>query len=133
MDARWIVGIAVALLVLWAGVLLLLWLTRPRGVATRDLLRVLPDVLRLGRSIVADRSVPLDVRLALIGALVWIVSPIDLIPEFIPVIGPLDDVVVAILVLRYARRRLGIGELRRRWSGTDDGFRMVSRLLGSGG
>lgn len=133
MDARWIVGIAVALLVLWAGVLLLLWLTRPRGVATRDLLRVLPDVVRLGRSIVADRSVPLDVRLALIGALVWIVSPIDLIPEFIPVIGPLDDVVVAILVLRYARRRLGIGELRRRWSGTDDGFRMVSRLLGSGG
>lgn len=133
MDARWIVGIAVALLVLWAGVLLLLWLTRPRGVATRDLLRVLPDVLRLARSIVADRSVPLDVRLALIGALVWIVSPIDLIPEFIPVIGPLDDVVVAILVLRYARRRLGIGELRRRWSGTDDGFRMVSRLLGSGG
>lgn len=133
MDARWIVGIAVAVLVLWAGVLLLLWLTRPRGVATRDLLRVLPDVLRLGRSIVADRSVPLDVRLALIGALVWIVSPIDLIPEFIPVIGPLDDVVVAILVLRYARHRLGIGELRRRWSGTDDGFRMVSRLLGSGG
>jgi uncharacterized membrane protein YkvA (DUF1232 family) len=133
MDARWIVGIVVALLVLWAGVLLLLWLTRPRGLATRDLLRVLPDVLRLGRSIVADRSVPLDVRLALIGALVWIVSPIDLIPEFIPVIGPLDDVVVAILVLRYAGRRLGIEELRRRWSGSDDGFRMVSRLLGSGG
>ena len=127
MDARWIVGIAVALLVLWAGVLLLLWLTRPRGVATRDLLRVLPDVLRLGRSIVADRSVPLDVRLALIGALVWIVSPIDLIPEFIPVIGPLDDIVVVALALRYAARRTPRDVVLGAWPGDP---RLLERLLG---
>jgi uncharacterized membrane protein YkvA (DUF1232 family) len=45
------------------------------------------------------------------------------------VIGPLDDIVVAVLVLRYVRRRLGDDELRRRWPGTEDGYRMLSRIL----
>jgi uncharacterized membrane protein YkvA (DUF1232 family) len=69
------------------------------------------------------------VRLALVGLLFWLLNPIDLIPEFIPVLGPLDDVVVAIIVLRYVRSRLGDDELRRRWRGTDDGLRLVYAVL----
>ena len=57
-------------------------------------------------------------------------SPIDLIPEFIPVLGPLDDVVVAVLVLRYVSRRMGLAELRRRWQGSDAGFELLARILG---
>jgi len=57
------------------------------------------------------------------------VSPIDLIPEFVPVIGPLDDIVVAVLVLRYVRKRLGEDELRRRWPGTDDGYALLRSIL----
>ena len=74
----------------------------------------------------------MGVRLALIGLLVWLVNPIDLIPEFIPVLGPVDDVVVAVVVLRYVNRRLGAEELRRQWPGTSDGYALLSGVLGSG-
>jgi uncharacterized membrane protein YkvA (DUF1232 family) len=60
------------------------------------------------------------------------VSPIDLIPEFVPVLGPLDDVVVAVLVLRYVRRRLGEEALRDRWRGSEDGFGLLLGVLGPG-
>lgn len=119
-----------ALLIVWAVILAVLWLARPRDVRLVELVRLVPDLVRLVRDLVADRSVPRGVRLALVGLLVWLLNPIDLIPEFIPVLGPLDDVIVAIFVLRYVRRRLGIDELRRRWHGTPDGFDLLSGILG---
>jgi uncharacterized membrane protein YkvA (DUF1232 family) len=92
---------------------------------------LVPDVLRLLRSVIADRSAPLDVRLVLIGLLAWILSPIDLIPEFIPVLGPLDDVVVSVVAMRYVRRRVGVEDLRGRWTGTDAGFGVLLQVIGS--
>ena len=66
-----------------------------------------------------------------LGLIAWIVSPIDLIPEFIPILGSLDDVVVAVVALRYVRRRLGVEDLRARWEGTTDGFTLLLRVIGS--
>ena len=88
-------------------------------------------MLRLLRSLVGDRTVPLDVRIVLVGLVAWILSPIDLIPEFIPVLGPLDDVVVAVVAMRYVRRRIGVADLERRWSGSPDGFLLLTRVIGS--
>ena len=127
-----IVAIAVGLVALWALFLVLFWALRPKGVPVRELLGLIPDVLRLLRSVIGDRSAPADVRLVLIGLLAWILSPIDLIPEFIPVLGPLDDVVVAVVAMRYMRRRVGVADLRARWTGTDDGFALLLRVIGSG-
>jgi len=126
-----VVAIVVGLFVLWALLLMLFWALRPKGVPLRVLLGLVPDVVRLLRSVVADRSAPLDVRLVLIGLLAWILSPIDLIPEFIPVLGPLDDVVVAVVAMRYVRRRVGVEDLRQRWSGTPEGFALLLRIIGS--
>jgi uncharacterized membrane protein YkvA (DUF1232 family) len=128
-DAGTVVGIVAGILVVWALLIGLLWILRPRDVGLRDLVAVVPDVLRLVRNLLADGSVPVGVRLALAGLLVWLLSPIDLIPEFVPVLGPLDDVVVAVLVLRYVARRLGLAELRRRWQGSDAGFDLLARLV----
>jgi len=131
MDARVLVGIIVGLVALWAALLVLFWVLRPKSVPAREILAVVPDVLRLIRSIIGDRAAPLDVRVVLVGLLAWIVSPIDLIPEFIPVLGPLDDVVVAVVAMRYVRRRLGAENLRERWVGTDDGFALLLRVIGT--
>ena len=60
----------------------------------------------------ADRTAPLDVRVVIVVLVAWIVSPIDLIPEFIPGLGPFDDVVVAIVALRYVP---ATDRHRRRW------------------
>ena len=129
MDWGIVVRIAAGLIVAWIVLVALLWIFRPRDVGLGELLRIVPDVLRLVRHLIGDRSVPFGVRAALVGLLAWLVSPIDLIPEFIPVFGPLDDVVVAVLVLRYVWRRLGDDELRRRWPGTPDGYELLSRVL----
>jgi len=130
MDVAPVVAVLGTLVVAWALLLALLWAFRPRDTRLADLVRVVPDVLRLVRGLLRDGSVPLGARGALVGLLAWLVSPIDLVPEFLPVIGPLDDVVVAILVLRYVRGRVGEAELRRRWRGSDEGFALLTRLLG---
>ena len=131
MDARVLIVVVIGLLAVWASLLVLLWLMRPKEARLRDLLAVIPDLLRLVRDLLADREVPLSVRLALLGLLAYLVNPIDLVPEFVPVLGPLDDVVVATVVLRYVSRRLGREELRRRWHGTESGFALLSHVLGS--
>lgn len=129
-DPTPLVGIAIGLVVLWAALLVLFWVLRPRDVPIRELLRVVPDVVRLLRALVTDPATPLDVRLVLIGLVAWILSPVDLIPEFIPGLGPIDDVVVAVVAMRYVRRRVGLARIRERWPGTVDGFALLARVIG---
>jgi len=130
MDLRILVGIVVGLVVVWGLFIVLFWFLRPKGVPLGEVVRIVPDVVRMLRAIAGDPASPLDVRLALVGLLVWLISPIDLIPEFIPVLGPMDDAVVAVVALRYVRRRVGVAGLRARWSGTDDGFALLGRVVG---
>ena len=130
-DLALLVGIVIGVVAVWAALLAVFWALRPRDVPLRTLLGLVPDLLRMLRDVVRDRSTPLDVRLVLIGLLAWIISPIDLIPEFIPVLGPLDDVVVAVVALRYVRRRIGLAALRDRWPGSPEGFELIARVLGT--
>ena len=132
MELGLLLGIAAGLLTAWLALIAVLWLFRPHDVRLAELVRVVPDVVRLARGLLADRTVPLSVKAALIGLMAWLISPIDLIPEFIPVLGPLDDVVVAILVLRFVRRRIGDDELAGRWPGTPDGYALLARVVGAG-
>ncbi len=131
MELPTVVTILVALVVLWGVLLIVFWALRPKGVSVREMLGLIPDILRLLRSLIGDPSAPLDVRLVLVGLVAWILSPIDLIPEFIPVLGPMDDVVVAIVAMRYVRRRVGTDDLRRRWSGSAAGFAMLLTVIGT--
>ena len=66
-------------------------------------------------------------KLAVLGAGLWVLSPVDLIPEFLPVIGPLDDVVVVALALRYAARRIPREALAEAWPAEQ---RILDRLIG---
>jgi uncharacterized membrane protein YkvA (DUF1232 family) len=131
MDLSTLPGILLGLLGAWALLVVVLWVFRPKDVGARDLVRVVPDVLRLVRDLLADDTMAVGVRISLVILLAWLVSPVDLIPEFIPVLGPLDDVVVAVIVLRYVRRRMGGDDLRRRWRGSPEGFELLTGILGS--
>ena len=132
MDLAPILTIVVSLVVAWIAMLAIFWAFRPRGVAVRELVGVVPDLLRLLRTLVADPATPLDVRVVLVALAAWIISPIDLIPEFIPVLGPLDDIVVGVVALRYVRRRVGVHVIRSRWPGTDAGLAVLLRVIGGG-
>ena len=115
----------------WLALLGALWLHRPTRDLVRPTARFLPDLARLVRALLADRETPRSAKLALGALLVWILSPIDLVPEFIPVIGPLDDLVVSALVLGWVTRRIGREPIRRHWTGSPEGLAFLERLLRS--
>ncbi|UQS24831.1 DUF1232 domain-containing protein [Amycolatopsis thermalba] len=111
------------------GLLLLLAQLLPPGLV-RDLARFLPDCVTTARRLRKDPRVPLGAKLAVVFAGLWVLSPIDLIPEFLPVIGPLDDVVVVVLALRYAARRVPAEVLEAAWPGNP---LLLDRLVGRRG
>ena len=118
------------LLLLWLMLVALLWRSRPDELTARGALRLLPDVVRLVRRLAADRSLPGTVRLRGWLLLAYLLSPIDLVPDVVPVIGYADDVVVVAWVLRSVVRRAGIEALRRHWPGEPAGLAVVARLAG---
>ena len=107
-------------------VLLLLATRLPPGLA-RDLASFIPDCVTLVRRLRRDPRVPRSAKLAVLIAGIWVASPIDLIPEFLPVIGPLDDIVVVALALRFAARRVPREVVLEAWPGEP---RLIDRLLG---
>jgi uncharacterized membrane protein YkvA (DUF1232 family) len=128
-------GVIGGVLAVYAVLLLLLWAyarRHPETVTMRDALRLLPDLLRLIRRLLADRSVAVGVRVRLALLLVYLASPIDLVPDFIPVIGYADDVVIVALVLRSVVSRAGADAVRRHWPGTPEGLAVMLRLAGLG-
>jgi uncharacterized membrane protein YkvA (DUF1232 family) len=128
----WIVAIGGGLLLLWLALVVALWLGRPDEVRIRDALRLLPDVVRLLRRLASDRSVPRGVRVRLWLLLGYLALPLDLVPDFIPVIGYADDAVIVALALRSVTRHAGADALERHWPGTAEGLAAVRRLAGLG-
>jgi len=118
--------VAAAVMVgLWA-LLVVLAARLPAGLL-KDLAGFLPACVTLVRRLRADPRVPWQAKTAVVLAGLWVLSPIDLLPEFLPVIGPLDDVVVVVLALRFAARRVPREVLMEAWPGEP---RLLERLLG---
>jgi uncharacterized membrane protein YkvA (DUF1232 family) len=115
----------VVLLVTW-GLLVVAAKRLPPGIL-KDLAGFLPACLTTVRRLRTDQRVPRRAKVAILLAGLWLVSPIDLLPEFLPVIGPLDDVLVIALALRYAARRVPREVLLEAWPADP---RLLERLLG---
>jgi uncharacterized membrane protein YkvA (DUF1232 family) len=135
-DGWWALALAVlgGAVLVWCALVLVLWREqrrRGRAIDWREALRLIPDVVRLLRALLADRTVPRVVRWSLVGLLGYLLLPIDLIPDVIPVLGVADDVLVVALVLRFAIRRAGPEAIRRHWPGSQEGLDSVLALTGS--
>jgi uncharacterized membrane protein YkvA (DUF1232 family) len=113
MLVRWIIIAAAVIAVSWI-VMIVLARRLPPGLA-KDLATVLPACVTTARRLRKDPRVPRRVKVAVGFAGLWVLSPIDLIPEFLPVIGPLDDIVVVALALRYAARHIPPEALIEAW------------------
>jgi uncharacterized membrane protein YkvA (DUF1232 family) len=133
-DWAWTaVGGAGGLLLCWLVLVAVLWVARPDELTARELLRLLPDVLRLVRRLAGDRTLPRGVRVRLWLLLGYLAMPLDLVPDVIPVIGFADDAVAVALVLRSVVRRAGADAVTRHWPGTETGLaalRRAARLPG---
>ncbi len=115
MVPTWLLALVIAA-VIYASVLLGLILAG-RRVAAKELATLLPNLLLLFKDLARDPRVPRGAKVWIVIGGLWLASPIDLLPEFLPVIGPLDDAVVAALVLRYLVRRAGVQVVAEHWRG----------------
>ena len=118
--------IAATLIVASWTILGLLARRLPPGTA-KDLATVLPACATTARRLRRDPRVPARAKIAVAIAGLWVLSPIDLIPEFLPIIGPLDDVIVVALALRYAARQVPRSVLLEAWPAEP---RLLERLIG---
>ncbi|MFB9234476.1 YkvA family protein [Plantactinospora siamensis] len=128
--AQALIGVGIGLLAVWVALVVALLVARPTTAHLREAVRLLPDLLRLLRRLAADRTLPRAVRIRLGLLLAYLAIPIDLIPDFIPVLGYADDAIIVIVALRSTVRRAGLGAVRAHWPGTDDGFAALCRLAG---
>jgi uncharacterized membrane protein YkvA (DUF1232 family) len=119
----------VAVAVAWGAFLVVVFVVRPDGLALHDAMRLLPDTVRLIRRLASDRSVPFGTRVTVWLLMLYLASPIDLIPDFVPVIGYADDAILASFVLRRLIRRAGSEKLSEHWPGSPEGLETLRRVL----
>lgn len=128
-----LVSVVGGILLLWIALIVVLWVQQRRsgsGVDWRAVVRLVPDVVRLVRRLAGDPAVPRATRWWLIGLLGYLLLPIDLVPDFVPVLGYADDAIIAAVVLRFAVRHAGVDAIERHWPGTPAGLRSVLVLAG---
>ena len=125
---RW-AWIALAALALYAAFVLAL-VAAGRRTDARALAGFVPDCAVLCRRLLADPRVPRASKLALAALVAYLLSPIDLVPDFIPVAGQLDDAILLGLVLRAIVRRVGPDVVAEHWPGPEGSLRVVLSLAG---
>jgi uncharacterized membrane protein YkvA (DUF1232 family) len=95
------------------------------GSTLREIALFLPNLLVLLKRLVSDPRVPRKSKLILGATIVYLVSPIDVVPDFVPGIGQLDDVVVALLALHSILNRVDDEVVIEHWPGNENVIRMV--------
>jgi uncharacterized membrane protein YkvA (DUF1232 family) len=119
------------LLAIWAG--LVLWLVAAgRRSDARALATFIPDCVVLISRLARDPRVPRRRKLLLLAAVAYLASPIDLVPDFIPVAGQFDDALVVALLLRRFIRGGGEPLVRELWPGPERSLALVLRLASAG-
>ncbi len=120
--------ILLVVLVVWLLLALLIWANRPPLEDMLPALPLVPDLVRLVSATRGDPATPGRSRLALGFLLLYLRSPIDLLPDLLPGIGTVDDLIFAGVVLRRVDRRIGTAALRSHWPGSDADFAVLCRL-----
>jgi uncharacterized membrane protein YkvA (DUF1232 family) len=126
---RLLLEVAAGALLCYALLLGALIAARPKGARLTDAVRLLPDVVGLLRRLAADRTLPRGVRVRLWLLLGYLAVPIDLVPDFVPVLGYADDAIVVALVLRSLLRSGGEDLLTEHWPGPVQSRMLIGRLV----
>jgi uncharacterized membrane protein YkvA (DUF1232 family) len=118
-----------AMALAYAGLVALLALVG-RRVEARAVARFIPDCIVLFRRLLSDPRVPRGRKLLLLALVAYLSMPFDLVPDFIPVVGQLDDAIIVALVLRSVLRAAGTDLIREHWPGPERSLDALLRLAG---
>ena len=129
-SMQWLLLVAAFFLLVYAGLVVAL-IVAGRGRSAGDVARFIPDCIVLVRRLLGDPRVPRRHKL-LLGALVgYLALPFDLVPDFIPVAGQVDDALAVVLALRVLMRGSGSELLREHWRGPESSLAFVLRFAGA--
>lgn len=123
-----VIAVIAGIVVLWLVLLICLAILRPDGTTLRDSARIVPDAIRLITRLSRDRTLSRPIRLRLLLLVGYLAIPIDLVPDFIPVLGYADDAIVIGIVLRSVIHRAGPDIVRQHWPGTAPGLDTLAQL-----
>jgi uncharacterized membrane protein YkvA (DUF1232 family) len=123
-----LLGVVAGIVLLWLCFAVALWIVKPDTYTVRDAVRLLPDLIRLIKRLATDPETPRGARIRLALLIAYLALPIDLIPDFLPVIGYADDAIIVALVLRSVTRAAGPEALAKHWPGTPEGLQALRRL-----
>jgi uncharacterized membrane protein YkvA (DUF1232 family) len=131
MDLPLWANILLVVIAVWIVVVVVLVVVG-RVLLARELALVLPNLIRLFGGLLRDRRVGLPAKIVVGIAGLWLASPIDLIPEFIPIVGSLDDAIVAALALRFVLNSTDGAVVREHWHGDPATLARLMRLASVG-
>ena len=118
-----------ALLFTYAGLVTLL-VAVGRTTQARALAGFIPDCIVLFRRLLSDPRISRGRKLLLLAPVAYLCMPFDLIPDFIPIAGQLDDAIVVGLALRTVLRAAGTDVIREHWPGPEPSLNTILRLAG---
>jgi uncharacterized membrane protein YkvA (DUF1232 family) len=129
-SLAWLLLVAACVLFVYAAFVLAMIVAGRRGVV-RDVARFIPDCVALVRDLLRDPRVPRRHK-RLLGVLVgYLALPFDIVPDFIPVAGHLDDALIVVLALRVVLRGSGSELVREHWRGPESSLAVVLRFAGT--
>jgi uncharacterized membrane protein YkvA (DUF1232 family) len=123
-----LIGLGSALAAVWLVLLFVAVRAKRRGQSVTEIVRLVPDLARLLARVSHDRTIPLRVRVRIFIAIAYNAQPINLIPDFVPVIGLVDNVAIILWAVRSTVRHAGPEAITRHWPGTPDGLATLFRL-----
>jgi uncharacterized membrane protein YkvA (DUF1232 family) len=129
-SLAWILLVAACVLLAYAAFVVAM-IVAGRGAVVRDVARFIPDCVALVRDLLRDPRVPRRHK-RLLGVLIgYLALPFDLVPDFIPIAGHLDDALVVALALRVVLRGSGSALVREHWRGPESSLAVVLRFAGT--
>ncbi len=125
-----LVTVGGSLMVAWLAFMVALYVASRRyeTITLKELLRLLPDILRLLGNLARDATLPKGVRVRLWLLLAYLLLPLDLVPDFIPIVGYLDDAIVVVIALRSVVKAAGPSAIEQHWSGNEAGLNAILRV-----
>jgi uncharacterized membrane protein YkvA (DUF1232 family) len=129
-SQQWVLLAATCVLPVYAGLVVALIVAGRRGRAG-DVARFIPDCIGLVRRLLGDPGVPRRHKLLLAAVVGYLALPFDLVPDFIPIAGHADDVLVVMLALRVVLGGSGNALLRQHWRGPESSLAIVLRFAGA--
>ena len=129
-SLAWLLLIAACVLLVYAGLVVAMIVAGRRGVA-RDVARFIPDCIALVRGLLRDPRVSRWHKRLLVALIGYLALPFDIVPDFIPVAGHLDDALIVVLALRMVLRGSGSEIVREHWRGPESSLALVLRFAGA--